>query len=219
MVKWSNKFWTTSSIGFWKSEVDRASRSSSPSPRSDSSVALPEIFSCNSLTCWTFKRLSRFVVLLFFPIPTFCFSVLFSKFCFFWFLVWEIRCGFVLIGSFLGCLCGNFLQTQLCFCFFVFNFWFCLCLRCVSFDSVCVCLLLDSMKNFGWRSLKPTWGFGWLWFKVVWWNHSDVRVLVLIAVIGCDSFVLCIMIDWQWNYTVILWFMFWTVILCVWIWI
>lgn len=155
----------------------------------------------------------------FFPIPTFCFSVLFSKFCFFWFLVWEIRCGFVLIGSFLGCLCGNFLQTQLCFCFFVFNFWFCLCLRCVSFDSVCVCLLLDSMKNFGWRSLKPTWGFGWLWFKVVWWNHSDVRVLVLIAVIGCDSFVLCIMIDWQWNYTVILWFMFWTVILCVWIWI
>ena len=112
-------------------------------------------------------------------------------------------------------ICVEIPNKPSCVFVFVFNFWFSLCLRCVSFDSVCVCLLLDPMKNFGCRSLKPTWGFGWLWFKVVWWNHSDVRVLVLIAVIGCDSFVLCIIIDWQWNYTAILWFMFWTVLFYV----
>ena len=57
----------------------------------------------------------------FFPIPTFCFSVLFSKFCFFWFLVWEIRCGFVLIGSFLGYLFGNFLTNPDVFLFLIFG--------------------------------------------------------------------------------------------------
>ena len=79
VVKWSNQFWTTSSIGFWKSEVDQASRSNSPSPRSDNSVALPQRFSCNSLTCWTFKRLSRFV----FQYPLFVFRFYFRNLAFF----------------------------------------------------------------------------------------------------------------------------------------
>lgn len=140
MVKWSNQFWTTSSTVFWKSEVDRASRSSSPSPRSDNSVALPERFSCNSLTCWTFKRLSRFVVLLFSNTHLLFFGFIFKILLFLIFslgnLMWVCFDWFVS-----GIFVWKFLTNPAVFLFFflifgsvsvlgVFHLILCVCVYC-----------------------------------------------------------------------------------------
>lgn len=77
----------------------------------------------------------------FFPIPTFCFSVLFSKFCFFWFLVWEIRCGFVFDWFVSGMFVWKFLTNPVVFLFLflifgsvsvlgVFHLILCVCVYC-----------------------------------------------------------------------------------------